>query len=216
VSQYIAEIVSHSQLAQNLWRLDIIAPQGPIFEAGQYLSWSINGQRHGPFSIASAPADLPIMTFYSRHAFTVPDRADYVITLHAAQGGMTAPDLKQHYIFCAGGTGVTPFLSLRKQLLLQNRDYMLLWSMSHQTDKMMLPVDDPYVIYHDYQNDKPYISLLHRYLPAHTDEVYHFYVAGPMPFVSLVIQELLKAQISVDKIFSDMIDPRRIVVNVSL
>lgn len=204
-----AEVLSHIQIHERLWKLELLADHGPTFLAGQYISWIVDGQYQGPFSIASAPHKLPVLTFYSRHPFT-PSAQKTRIELSAAKGGMTAPDLNVKYVCCAGGTGITPFISLRESLILQERDYLLFWSMSDSSDKMMLEEKDSRIQYHNYLSDPDYTGLLQDYIGKFD---HHFYVAGPMPFVRLVVQWLLSSGVTTDRIFSDMLDPRKLSVN---
>lgn len=204
-----AEVLSHTQLHERLWKLELIADHGPTFLAGQYISWMVDGQYQGPFSIASAPHKLPVLTFYSRHPFT-PSAEKARIELSPAKGAMIAADSNIKYVFCAGGTGITPFISLRQSLILQNRSYALLWSMTDCSDKMMLEEKDREIVYHNYLSEPAYTELLKDYV-GKLD--HHFYVAGPMPFVRLVVQWLLSAGVTTDRIFSDMLDPRKLSVN---
>lgn len=204
-----AEVLSHIQLHQTLWKLELLADHGPTFIAGQYLSWMVDGQYQGPFSIASAPHKLPVLTFYSRYSF-IPSVQNVRIEFSSAKGAMTAADLNVKYVFCAGGTGITPFISLSQSLLLQERDYILLWSMTNISDKIMLEEKDSRVTYHNYLSDPDYTELLQDYVGKFD---HHFYVAGPMPFVRLVVQWLLSSGVNTDRIFSDMLDPRKLSVN---
>lgn len=211
MSQCYAEVLSHTQVHERLWELQLIAQSGPVFQAGQYVSFLVDGKRHGPYSIASAPSALPVMTFYSRHPFT-PSQPLSTLELTGVKGEMTAPDREAKYVFCAGGTGVTPFLSLRNALREQGRESLLLWSMTDLADRLMAPQEDRGLVVHDYLNDPPYTELLKPYL---SDFRYHFYVAGPMPFVRMVGQWLLSQQVDASRILSDMLDVKKLAASAS-
>lgn len=204
-----ADVLSHTQVHEHLWKLELLASKGPEFEAGQYVSWHIDGQRHGPFSIASAPSQLPVLTFYSRYPF-IDIAAKMTIEIGPAHGKMTAADPTKRYILCAGGTGITPFLSLWHAFAPGQRDFSLFWSMSHASDSLMLCEHDSRVVTHDYENDPPYTNLIQPYLGGANTM---FYVAGPMPFVRLMAQWLVDNGTPADQIASDMLDPRRLVAS---
>lgn len=207
-----AEVISQSQLHKQLWKLEILAASGPSFEPGQYLSWTFSGERYGPFSIASAHGSLPVLTFYARHAFSALKPGD-TLELSEARGQMTASDSNKRYVLCAGGTGVTPFVSLWDANRTQNHDLHLIWSMSESDDRLMLPQQDPRIVAHDYANDPPYTELLKPFLGCVQT---NFYIAGPMPFVRLVAQWLLDHHVSAAEISSDMLDITRLAASASL
>lgn len=195
-------MISQTQLTDHLWIINVMSEGSAGFLAGQYQTLSTeSGDKLGPFSIVSTTNDLPIVTFCTRHALPLADRSKFF--LHKSKGQMTAPDDSKTYVFCAGGTGITPFLSLMQAY--PKRSFHCYWSLKNLEDIALIKY---FKVKHNIQ-EHHYLGDadldLTRYLVDHVQERnIVFYLAGPFVFINKLGDWLLEQGIPADHILSDM------------
>ncbi|ODP37741.1 2Fe-2S iron-sulfur cluster-binding protein [Sphingomonas turrisvirgatae] len=119
-----AALVRIDRLAKNVSRLvmRLDDPEGFRFQPGQYLRLRPPGLRVArPFSIASAPGDLPELELLIRHLpggqvsgwlESEAAAAGAPLTLQGPLGGFALDDRASRAVFVAGGTGLAPMLSI--------------------------------------------------------------------------------------------------------
>lgn len=141
---YISEIINEDK--NNNTKTLILRPQKSdqklaFFRAGQYLSlvFDMNGNKISrPYSIASSPFDALNKNFY---AITIKRKnngfiSNYILdklkvndklVVSGPEGDFYYEELrdKKHILAIAGGSGITPFLSMAKAIVEENEDFYL-------------------------------------------------------------------------------------------
>jgi len=126
VKKYNVKIISIERRSENVYTLEFRSMEKPfVFEAGQFLHLAIDNAdftEQWPesrcFSIQSSPNDENIRITYSvKGQFTVRMKKELTvgkkITLKLPYGELfTRYHNKSNTVFIAGGTGITPYLSL--------------------------------------------------------------------------------------------------------
>jgi NAD(P)H-flavin reductase len=191
------------QLTDRLWVIDCLVESSSGFMPGQYQSFfGPDGRRLGPFSIASIPSNLPIISFCTRDR--LPINPGSQIVFDSPSGSLLAQDQNKNYVFCAGGTGMTPFLSLLKAY--ENRKNLnCYWSLKDLRDEVLLNYFNisQRVYKHHYLG--PEDLDLKSYLEQHIkNKMSVFYLAGPFIFVDKLGTWLLDQGVPVENILSDM------------
>lgn len=123
-SRQRAELVSIERVAASVSRLvmRVEDPQALRFQPGQYLRLRPPGLRVArAYSIASAPAALPLVELLIRH---VPDgqvsgwlqgegaAPGAILTLQGPLGGFALDDRAERAVFVVGGTGLAPAMAM--------------------------------------------------------------------------------------------------------
>lgn len=204
MAQHIhAKFVGNEQVADKLYEHTFLVGSGVKFLAGQYQAiHTTNKEIIGPFSILTTPSDLPFVKYISRTALAL-SHGEHC-TLSPATGAMTATTITpegQKYIMLAGGTGITPFISLINQH--QNLNIELYWSIKSDSDKILInkylsSIEQEKIHFHQFEDDS-----LEQYLKLVTlEQSAIYYIAGPYVFVDKVGQFLIRERIQ--HLFSDM------------
>ncbi len=180
------------------------------FHPGQYVSFTdLKGKSIGFFSIASAPADLPFIWLYARASLHCEEGQSLLLSNPSGQLVLDPNEVLTPYIFCAGGTGITPFLSITKSFPLY-RNWNLVWSIVEERDRLMLneissetqkrfqiglypKEDDRYLFESILLNKLQSNSILAKY-----------FLAGPMVFIEKVGAFLIEQGVNPKNIFSDL------------
>ncbi|NBV28709.1 hypothetical protein EBR43_06750 [bacterium] len=196
-----AILIRQVELTNSLWLVEFLVEQSRGFLAGQYQSfYTETGDAFGPFSIASTPDQLPIMRFCTRHQLSL--SLNTKVFFNPTKGHLVAADNTKHYILCAGGTGITPFLSLLKSE--NKRSFSCYWSLKNIDDQCLLELFEIKNVTKHYYNDNDHYDL-QPYLIKHLQESNCiFYLAGPFVFVDKLGDWLIQQGISPSNIFSDM------------
>jgi ferredoxin-NADP reductase len=123
------------------------------FTAGQYTTLSVDGFEARPFSIASAPRDDNSFDIHIRNSgYNISDRLCTdakicdAVEVGQAQGSLALHKNKNHHIFIAGGTGITPFLSILEAH--PNIRGQLYWGMQSTHDFYIQPTYDNLEIFY--------------------------------------------------------------------
>ena len=203
----IADITVHDGAQAKTFVLS--APKAAYFKAGQYLSVSLkigNSVVTRPYSICSAPADAK----EGRYAITVRRTADgfasdYIldnwkigdkVTVSEPLGNFCYEELRdeKNVIALAGGSGITPFLSMAKAISDGTEDFNLTILYGCKTENSILFKDEldnisancdkvkvVYVLSDEkkkgFANGFINAKLISKYAPA--EEKYSIFMCGP-------------------------------------
>ncbi|MBM4222599.1 MAG: hypothetical protein FJ161_02185 [Gammaproteobacteria bacterium] len=196
------------QLYERLYRVQCVLTSAYSFYAGQYVSLYLHPHDPKPFatySYATPPSDLPFVEFYLRHP--IPSKIGQKIYFSPPKGAMTALDYSKEYILCAGGTGITPFLSLLKQY--PDRKLRLYWSMMDARDLLLMPKemhrDTVICTLFDNNSDSDLYKALEENKNLFSNET-NFYLAGPIVFIDSLADFLIKKNLikGVSQLSSDL------------
>jgi ferredoxin-NADP reductase len=144
------KLKSKTRLAPHIYDFSFVGGHDLDFRPGQYLEWTLprtkpdsRGNRR-IFSIASAPGEeelhIATKTYEPGSSFKkelVDLRPGAVIVAGQLAGAFVLPkELDQKIVFIAGGIGITPFVSMAKDMIKrqQQRDIVLLYLVSNPTD----------------------------------------------------------------------------------
>lgn len=206
--------------------------------AGQFcylrlLNSDLSGQSH-PFTISSGPEDEQIrITVKQSGDFTTRLNnvtAKDLVCINGAYGKFTYTRVASHHIlvFIAGGIGITPMLSMLKDLSIKDpkRNVILIWSARHETD--LIRLNDIRKLSHQMDNfifepvlsrapqwkgtkghidKKTLLNVLNNHrcnmkLSNHFSE-YEFFICGPAQMENAVLQILKENKISNHRIHTE-------------
>lgn len=166
--------------------------------------------KNSSFVLVSTPSQLPEIKYISRHPLEM--ELGTVIKLGSPQGHMTKEKLQcwerersetLEPILIAGGTGISPFMSLAQDSC--QRKSCLYWSYRHEEDQRLiqryLPSKSSIRIHqHRYHGQAHELEEFKQSLVIDTQRPY--FLAGPYNFVQLIGDYLLSQGITM--IESDM------------
>ena len=199
-------------------------PEKPLdWKAGQYLHYVLN---HAPtddrgsdrwFTIASAPHERHVRLttrFASKQGSTFKNALKALkvgdsIEVSDLDGDFALSDLKQEYVFIAGGIGITPFRAmlkhavhvgkpLRVTLLYANRDKVAAYKKELEAMAARNPNFKIHYLFSPQRIDKKTIEEL---VPDLTKPL--FYVSGPEPMVEAIGKLLLQMGIPAKRVKQD-------------
>ena len=195
-----AKFVKETALSKDLYEHQFLVQGTALFSAGQYQTIEVSSElRFGPFSILSTPQDLPYVKFLSRHKLQLD--LNQLVKLTPAQGHMVRLNDVNQYTLIAGGTGLTPFISLISAY--PEIHFKLFWSYKNESDLQLI---DTYLADRDNLTLETHLftgenlSSFMQQLTLENKGVY--YLAGPYIFVEKVGQYLKENEIS--SLVSDM------------
>jgi CDP-4-dehydro-6-deoxyglucose reductase len=141
-----AELITLNHFSPDIKLIELQAPMGFSFEAGQYVFLGLNPDDMKPFSIASAPSELPRLIFHVRNThhsewmegFFGALSEGVTLSISAAQNHLNNPAVAsaKTLVLVAGGTGFAPLRSLLVEALAQEippRIY-LFWGVRDTTE----------------------------------------------------------------------------------
>lgn len=229
----------HSIVAFNddTYRVHLRLPNlaAPPFYAGQYLFIVMPDGERKPFSIASAPAQMPDLELHIR-AMAQHEAADQVlkylhacsvITLEMPYGQAIVQNNQRPILMIAGGTGIAPMLSIIDQLLSEksNRPLHLYWGARelpqlHCHSDMLQRVQHHSALHYHPVLAAPNsawhgaIGFPHQLaLQQHADlSGYDIYIGGSLEMAKAVSTACLAQQARESQIFCDLLDIQRAVV----
>jgi glycine betaine catabolism B len=213
------EFIKDVPRTDNVKSFIFMPKQSVVWKPGQYMDFEIphpspdeRGTHHW-FTISSAPFERNIMitTRLSRDGSSFKKalaglRPGDIISSGLPRGDFVVEDLGSHYIFIAGGIGITPFRSMLLQLDHEHKPISV--------DLLYLNSDDNYVFEDEFTalEKKNRHFKLHKYTDRRLDnqdlaDYYNspdsvFYLSGPRGMVESY-QKLLESEISADRIKTD-------------
>lgn len=218
MEEHIVRIEGIQQVTHNVKQFRFTKPQGFKFEPGHATEVSINKpgwkEKRNPFTFTSLNAwpylEFTIKIYPERHGVTNElnklNPGDELI-IRDVWGAI---EYKGEGYFIAGGAGITPFISILRQLNSENllKTNQLFFSNKTENDIIlhkeldaMLGANAHYVItdQQDTSFEKGYINK--QYLISHvTDFTKRFYVCGPDKMVSDLAQTLGELGASTDQV----------------
>lgn len=124
-SRHTTEVTAVERIADTVFRLSLVRPEGFAFQSGQYVRLRPPGCRSArAYSISSAPADASQLEFMIR---IVPDgmvsgwltgsaAAGDRVTLQGPLGAFALDRAAARHVFVVGGTGLAPAMSMLRDL----------------------------------------------------------------------------------------------------
>jgi predicted ferric reductase len=130
-----------SSLGAHIWELTLSCPKAARFDfrAGQFIWLTLAPNRppfhDHPFSIASAPAELPFLRLIVREAGDCTNRFGEIqpgtkAAVDGPHGSFTLSDAGERVVMIAGGVGIAPLLGMLEQAASENdeRSFALLYA----------------------------------------------------------------------------------------
>jgi len=221
------------QAAERTWELSLAPARGEAldFRAGQFvwltLDRSAFAVREHPFSIASAPADRPDISFVIKEA------GDFTSTIGSISEGARAYLDGPHghlvlprgrgkgVMFLAGGVGVAPILSHLRQLRAEGDGRPLKLLYGNRTEAQILYPDELYAMQNDldleviqilaeppegWQGETGMLDpdMLAKYCPPESERDDWFYVVcGPPPMIDEVQATLSRIGVPAAHVLSE-------------
>ncbi|MBK8143276.1 MAG: flavodoxin reductase [Chitinophagaceae bacterium] len=209
MGNHILKIVSINHLTHDVLRITTNKPVGFDFEPGQAANLAINKsgwlKEERPFSFTNLPAnnslEFTIKTYPEQESVTnelLDLKQDDELVLHEVFGAIT---YKGEGVFIAGGAGITPFISIFRNLKAINEigKNKLLFANKTKADIILESefkelLGDAFVnILSDEQVDNyQYGRVTEEFLKANvTDFNQQFYICGPPPMIKDVERLLI-------------------------
>jgi len=204
----IVKILDKKLLTHDVIFFRVEKPAGFFFIPGQAIDISINkpgwAEKKNPFSMTSLPRDnyveFIIKTYPSRKGFTDEllslDKNDELI-LHDVFGTI---NYQGKGTFIAGGAGITPFISIFRELQSKNeiQGNMLIFGNKTSADIILkkeldILFGDKFIniLSHEKQQGYEFGMITEDFLEEHIPDLRKkFYLCGPPPMIKLVLKAL--------------------------
>ena len=204
----IVKILDKKLLTHDVIFFRVEKPAGFFFNPGQAIDISINkpgwAEKKNPFSMTSLPRDnyveFIIKTYPSRKGFTDEllslDKNDELI-LHDVFGTI---NYQGKGTFIAGGAGITPFISIFRELQSKNeiQGNMLIFGNKTSADIILkkeldILFGDKFIniLSHEKQQGYEFGMITEDFLEEHIPDLRKkFYLCGPPPMIKLVLKAL--------------------------
>ena len=189
--------------------------------AGQYLIYSLEHEKKDLrgkqrfFTISSSPFQKdPVITtrILSKAASSFKKRLNSLrigqfIDAKGPDGDFIVEDLNKDYVFIAGGIGITPFISIIRQLNYDNKKVKITLFYSNRNKQFAFKKD-----LDEFEHKNPKLKIHYIYSPGRIDKNLLkkfadrktvFYVSGPDPMVEAVTKTLIEIGISKKNIKED-------------
>jgi len=187
--------------AEKIRSFELVDPEGkdlPPFEAGAHIDVNVPGGFTRQYSLCNSPDDL---SFYriavleelegrggskSLHSQI---RAGDLITISEPRNQFQLCNDAKHSILLAGGIGITPLLSMIKQLIIDNKSFELHYCTQSLertafVSKLNELASNNVFYYHDGGNPKNGLDIANKLL-EHKDGT-HLYFCGPQGFMKAI------------------------------
>lgn len=202
--------------ARNVKSFILEKPRGYSWKAGQFVKISIDhpkwSSKRRPFSFANLPDDEVIEFIIKAY----PERNGVTKQLHTLKPGdkliLSEPTRIDFYkgkgLFIAGGTGITPFISIFRDLFKRNelKGNKLIFSNNTYDDiilekelKYMFNDDALFVLTKE-KKEGYYTQPINETLLEKYKDQEHFYLCGPEGFTDYLKNILLNLDVDRDKI----------------
>ena len=222
MGNHILKIVSLNHLTHDVLRITTNKPVGFDFEPGQAANLAINKsgwlKEERPFSFTNLPAnnslEFTIKTYPEQESVTnelLDLKQDDELVLHEVFGAIT---YKGEGVFIAGGAGITPFISIFRNLKAINEigKNKLLFANKTKADIILESefkelLGDAFVnILSDEQVDNyQYGRVTEEFLKANvTDFNQQFYICGPPPMIKDVERLLINLGVNKNQITKEI------------
>ncbi len=215
------KIIAIEPLTHDVLKITAEKPASLHYQPGQAADISINKQNweqeRRPFTFTSLPdeeyIEFTIKTYLSHHGVTeqisLLNKGDELL-VHEVFGDIA---YKGEGIFIAGGAGVTPFISILKQLKKENRigNNKLLFANKTQAD-IILKSNFEQLLHSNFINvlsDEKTTNYVHGYVTADLINKYkdehtkYYYLCGPDPMMQAVEKHLFSLGISENQIVKE-------------
>jgi len=222
MANHILNIVSINNLTYDVLRITTNKPVGFDFEPGQAANLAINKsgwqKEERPFSFTNLPTnnslEFTIKTYPDQESVTnelLDLKQDDELVLHEVFGAIT---YKGEGVFIAGGAGITPFISILRNLKAKNEigKNILLFANKTKADIILESefkelLGDAFVnILSDEQVDNyQYGRVTEEFIKENvTDFNQQFYVCGPPPMIKDVEKKLINLGVNKNHITKEI------------
>jgi ferredoxin-NADP reductase len=222
MGNHILKIVSISNLTHDVIRFTTSKPVGFDFEPGQATNLAINKsgwlKEERPFSFTNLPTnnslEFTIKIYLGQESVTkelLDLKKDDELILHEVFGAIA---YKGEGVFIAGGAGITPFISIFRNLKAKNEigKNMLLFANKTKADIILESefkelLGDAFVnILSDEQVDNyRYGRVTEEFLKENvTDFNQQFYICGPPPMIKDVEKQLINLGVNKNNITKEI------------
>jgi ferredoxin-NADP reductase len=218
MGNHLLKITSINNITHDVLRIITNKPKGFDFEPGQAANIAINKsgwlKEERPFTFTNLPAnnslEFTIKTYPEQENVTnelLDLKKDDELVLHDVFGAIT---YKGEGVFIAGGAGITPFISIFRNLKAKNElgNNMLLFANKTRADIILESefedmLGDAFVnILSDEQVENyHYGRVTEEFLKENvTDFNQQFYICGPPPMIKDVEKQLINLGVNKDHI----------------
>lgn len=208
MQNYTVKVKSVTHVTHDVLRIVLEKPNDIVFKPGQATEISINKDgwkdKKRPFTFTSLPQDnfleFTIKTYPDRHGVTnelLKLKAGDELILHDVFGDIGYTD---EGIFIAGGAGVTPFISIFRNLESQNKigNNKLIFANKTKQDIIheeeftrLLGKNFINILSDEKHKGYDYGYITEDFLKSKIDANTHkFYVCGPPPMMDAIIKQL--------------------------
>ncbi|MBL7883567.1 MAG: flavodoxin reductase [Bacteroidia bacterium] len=209
MGNHILKIVSINNLTHDVLRITTNKPVGLDFEPGQAANLAINKsgwlKEERPFSFTNLPTtnslEFTIKIYPEQESVTnelLELKQDDELVLHDVFGAIT---YKGEGVFIAGGAGITPFISIFRNLKAKNKigKNMLLFANKTKADiilesefKALLGKAFVNILSDEQVDNYHYGRVTEEFLKENvTDFNQQFYICGPPPMIKDVEKQLI-------------------------
>lgn len=215
-NEYFVKILKKDFVTHNVKRFIVEKPQGYKFTPGQATDVSINNklkEEKRPFTFTSTPNDLVLEFTIKKYLNGITEK------IHELKPGEELIlgevfgyfDYKGEGVFIAGGTGITPFISIFRNIRNEISNNKLIFSNKEHKDilyegelKDIFKDNVKFLLTEEkmkgYINKKINKNFLKKEIENFNQ---YFYVCGPPGFVSDIKKDLIKLGTKEEKIITD-------------
>ena len=209
------------KVTHNVLRFTLEDSQKIDFTPGQATTISVDKEgwreEDNPFTFTSLPEDDHLeftIKIYPKHQGVTNElsklKAGEEVILHSVFGAI---EYKGSGTFIAGGAGVTPFISIIRELDKENKlkENRLIFANSRKEDiinkeefKQLLGDDFINILSREKTEEYDHGYIDAEYIKKHAKDLDdYFYVCGPMPMIESVVEDLKTLGVKEDKIVKE-------------
>ena len=221
---YSSKIVKQTEVAEHTLEIAIARPPSFEFEAGQYIQLGVHKLLYSDpkgssrvFSIASTPLDKDVLRIAFRNTDSGFKRtlselsAGSEVLVDGPFGHFVLPNKPQNsdYVFIAGGIGITPFFSMIKTAVKNNRPETITLLYANRNEESAAYLDKLKMLEKTSENFSLHLVLgrinasnLNEYLDD--KESAYYWVVGPPSMVAemtslLVLYGISSSQVRIEE-----------------
>jgi predicted ferric reductase len=223
VKKYLAEVVDIENKVEGIYTLQLKSHSGPFkYYPGQFLHLALN--EYDPssgwpesrcFSMQSSPDKENIcITYATKGVFTLRMSQELKIgirvMLKLPYGDLfTQEHLKSNTVFIAGGTGITPFLSLFTNSCFANYRFPCLYfglrnrsfNLYENELKLAKKINPELEINYMYNDEKGNLNI--KEIRDNTAQTSYFFISGPRMMIDIFKTFLISSGITKEQIKTD-------------